>query len=69
MIVLVGHIFSDEVFHSFFCYLYPWCMQETTSSSEEQEEEAAKISLPVLCQEDGKTVLRFSKLFGVREPY
>jgi transcription initiation factor TFIID subunit 1 len=44
-------------------------VQETTSSSKEQEEEAAKISLPVLCQEDGKTVLRFSELFGVREPY
>nr|XP_024393704.1 transcription initiation factor TFIID subunit 1-like isoform X3 [Physcomitrium patens] len=37
--------------------------------SQDQEEEAAKISLPVLCQEDGKTVLRFSELFGVREPY
>ncbi|KAG0629769.1 hypothetical protein M758_1G128800 [Ceratodon purpureus] len=43
--------------------------QETTSSSKEQEEEVSKISLPVLCQEDGKTVLRFSELFGVREPY
>ncbi|XP_024386328.1 transcription initiation factor TFIID subunit 1 isoform X4 [Physcomitrium patens] len=43
--------------------------QETTSSSREQEDEAAKISLPVLCQEGGKTVLRFSELFGVREPY
>ena len=34
-----------------------------------EEEEPAKVELPVLCQEDGKTVLRFSELFGVGEPY
>ncbi len=32
-------------------------------------ESEARIELPVLCEEDGKTVLRFSELFGVQEPY
>lgn len=45
-----------------------FCKQATTTAKL-QEDDAAKIDLPILCQEDGKTVLRFSELFGVREPY
>lgn len=33
------------------------------------KKEAEKLELPVLCEIDGKEVLRFSELFGVREPY
>jgi hypothetical protein len=44
-------------------------LQNTPSLPKVPEAVAAKVELPVLCQEDGKTVLRFSELFGVREPY
>ncbi|CAM6089127.1 unnamed protein product [Calypogeia fissa] len=43
--------------------------QEEPSSTKLHQQDAIKIELPVLCEEDGKEVLRFSELFGVREPY
>jgi hypothetical protein len=43
--------------------------QEEPPSTKVQQQDAIKIDLPVLCEEDGTEVLRFSELFGLREPY
>ncbi|KAJ7568940.1 hypothetical protein O6H91_01G053900 [Diphasiastrum complanatum] len=42
--------------------------QDASPTGKAQSEDVKGLKLPVLCEEDGKEVLRFSELFGLKEP-